>query len=228
MEAADEVDRPLDMSTGRRASPPPYPAGSSGGLPSYPMRYPSPPDYASARPSVITCASSLRSSPAPSCPSPCGSTSSSTSQPRTTSGSPPPPRARPAADVAPPPPQRREIISSGSSSSSFVETKEGSILYGGEEKLVSEGETFNYLGGGGVGRAHRRSSKKILPPSWLAPLKEDEEARGGRKWPRARSQVDAWGGGITKTMCVLRSNPPPDFYFVCVCVWCGSFRSIAL
>ena len=24
--------------------------------------------------------------------------------------------------------------------------------------------------------------------------------------------------GITKTMCVLRSNPPPDFYFVCVCV----------
>ena len=225
VEAADEVDRPLDMSTGRRASPPPYPAGSSGGLPSYPMRYPSPPDYASARPSVITCASSLRSSPAPSCPSPCGSTSSSTSQPRTTSGSPPPPRARPAADVAPPPPQRREIISSGSSSSSFVETKEGSILYGGEEKLVSEGETFNYLGGGGgVGRAHRRSSKKILPPSWLAPLKEDEEARGGRKWPRARSQVDAGGGGRgggggwNHEDNVCTTIQPPSGFLLCVCV----------
>ncbi len=113
-------DTPLDMSTGRRASPPPYPAAAgssgSGGLPSYPMRYPSPPDYASARPSVITCASSVRSSPAPSCPSPCGSTSSSASQPRTASGSPPPSsnRAHPAADGERlGAPQRREIISSG-------------------------------------------------------------------------------------------------------------------
>ncbi|XP_046456841.1 uncharacterized protein PB18E9.04c-like isoform X2 [Daphnia pulex] len=125
VETADEVDRPLDMSTGRRASPPPYPAaGSSTGiLPSYPLRYPSPPDYGSSsgpRPSVITCASSLRSSPAPSCPSPCGSTSSSASQSaRTTTagnGSPPPPpvRSRPTADgEARLPPQRREIISSG-------------------------------------------------------------------------------------------------------------------
>nr|CAH0109111.1 unnamed protein product [Daphnia galeata] len=126
VETADEVDRPLDMSTGRRASPPPYPAaGSSTGiLPSYPMRYPSPPDYGSSsgpRPSVITCASSLRSSPAPSCPSPCGSTSSSASQSRTTTGngssSPPPLQVRslvrPAADgEARLPPQRREIISS--------------------------------------------------------------------------------------------------------------------
>ena len=145
METADEVDRPLDMSTGRRASPPPYPAaGSSTGiLPSYPMRYPSPPDYGSSsgpRPSVITCASSLRSSPAPSCPSPCGSTSSSASQSRTTTGngssSPPPLQVRslvrPAADgEARLPPQRREIISSGLFFSLslqffffFVETKE--------------------------------------------------------------------------------------------------------
>lgn len=124
MESADEVDRPLDMSTGRRASPPPYPAaGSSSGVgipPSYPLRYPSPPDYGSAsgpRPSVITCASSLRSSPAPSCPSPCGSTSSSASQSRTITAngsSSPPPRSRPAADGETRlPPQRREIISSG-------------------------------------------------------------------------------------------------------------------
>ncbi|KAI9559049.1 hypothetical protein GHT06_015838 [Daphnia sinensis] len=123
MESADEVDRPLDMSTGRRASPPPYPAaGSSSGVgipPSYPLRYPSPPDYGSAsgpRPSVITCASSLRSSPAPSCPSPCGSTSSSASQSRTITAngsSSPPPRSRPAADGEARLPQRREIISSG-------------------------------------------------------------------------------------------------------------------
>ncbi|XP_032783394.2 uncharacterized protein LOC116921237 isoform X3 [Daphnia magna] len=101
MESADEVDRPLDMSTGRRASPPPYPAaGSSSGVgipPSYPL--------------------SLRSSPAPSCPSPCGSTSSSASQSRTITAngsSSPPPRSRPAADGETRlPPQRREIISSG-------------------------------------------------------------------------------------------------------------------
>ena len=39
METADEVDRPLDMSSGRRASPPPYPAAESSTriLPSYPM-----------------------------------------------------------------------------------------------------------------------------------------------------------------------------------------------
>lgn len=145
-------DRPLDFSTGRRASPPPYSAvaagSSSSGLPSYPLRYPSPPDYSSsARPSVITCASSLRSSPAPSCPSPCGSTSSSTSQPRGTTGSP-----RPAADGQQ---QRREIISSGSFFSHF---NRGGV----EEKLVS-GETFNYLGGGG--------RRDILSPP-LAPLKK--------------------------------------------------------
>ncbi|XP_057369575.1 uncharacterized protein LOC130690566 isoform X3 [Daphnia carinata] len=101
MEPADEVDRPLDMSTGRRASPPPYPAaGSSSGVgipPSYPL--------------------SLRSSPAPSCPSPCGSTSSSASQSRTITAngsSSPPPRSRPAADGERlGAPQRREIISSG-------------------------------------------------------------------------------------------------------------------
>lgn len=142
MESADEVDRPLDMSTGRRASPPPYPAaGSSSGVgipPSYPLRYPSPPDYGSAsgpRPSVITCASSLRSSPAPSCPSPCGSTSSSASQSRTITAngsSSPPPRSRPAADGETRlPPQRREIISSGLYFSllSFVETKEEALSF---------------------------------------------------------------------------------------------------
>lgn len=96
----EPVDRPLDMSTNRRPSahrsgrsPPPYPvlpvlpaypSGNSG----YPM-YPSPPDYI-ARPSVITCASSLRSSPAPSCPSPCSSTGSVSSS-RIGAGSPLPP-----------------------------------------------------------------------------------------------------------------------------------------
>ena len=101
------ADRPLDMSTNSRRpsapasahssgrSPPPYPllpaypSGNSSAS-GYPM-YPSPPDYI-ARPSVITCASSLRSSPAPSCPSPCSSTGSVSSRDaqdrRTGAGSP--------------------------------------------------------------------------------------------------------------------------------------------
>jgi len=116
----DPVDRPLDMTTNSRRpsagvsagvsvaqssgrSPPPYPllpahSSGNGSVSGYPM-YPSPPDYI-ARPSVITCASSLRSSPAPSCPSPCSSTGSVSSRDaqdrRIGAGSPLPPHHRPA------------------------------------------------------------------------------------------------------------------------------------
>ena len=114
------MDRPLDMTTNSRRpsagvsagvsvaqssgrSPPPYPllpahSSGNGSVSGYPM-YPSPPDYI-ARPSVITCASSLRSSPAPSCPSPCSSTGSVSSRDaqdrRIGAGSPLPPHHRPA------------------------------------------------------------------------------------------------------------------------------------
>lgn len=164
MEAADEVDRPLDMSTGRRASPPPYPSAGSSGLPAYPMRYPSPPDYASARPSVITCASSLRSSPAPSCPSPCGSTSSSASQSRTTTGSPPPSsNRRPAADGTGGLPQRREIISSGLSS---IFSSSSSLLFfskssGGEEVEREKKIFFETKEGRRYMGVRKSSSRKV-------------------------------------------------------------------
>merc|ERR1712071_740485 len=89
-----------------------------GAAGAYPM-YPSPPDY-TARPSVITCASSLRSSPAPSCPSPCSSTGSvSSSSAALRAASPVHHRQqqqqRARSDPADRIPQRREIISSGMS-----------------------------------------------------------------------------------------------------------------
>jgi len=129
----DAVDHPLDMSTSSRrnvsgAPPPPYPHNLTdrdrdrigiGAAGAYPM-YPSPPDY-TARPSVITCASSLRSSPAPSCPSPCSSTGSVSSSSAALRAASPvhhhqqQQQQRGRSDPADRIPQRREIISSGMS-----------------------------------------------------------------------------------------------------------------
>ena len=119
------------MSTSSRrnvsgAPPPPYPHNLTdrdrdrigiGAAGAYPM-YPSPPDY-TARPSVITCASSLRSSPAPSCPSPCSSTGSVSSSSAALRAASPvhhhqqQQQQRGRSDPADRIPQRREIISSG-------------------------------------------------------------------------------------------------------------------
>ena len=140
----DAADGPLDMSTGRRlpaerSPPPPYHRSSgsdSAGYHTSPYSmYPSPPEYSSAgRPSVITCASSLRSSPAPSCPSPCSSTGSVSSS------------ARPASpsfqSTAPSvssvrnqrhnddgrPPHRREVISSGRHLFASAQTRKSFLL----------------------------------------------------------------------------------------------------
>jgi hypothetical protein len=171
------------MSTGRRlpaerSPPPPYHRSSgsdSAGYHTSPYSmYPSPPEYSSAgRPSVITCASSLRSSPAPSCPSPCSSTGSVSSS------------ARPASpsfqSTAPSvssvrnqrhnddgrPPHRREVISSGRHLFASAQTRKSFLLV---NLLPRNGEKPGRPLAGIKKNASLRSDFDVLEPTSARPF----------------------------------------------------------